>query len=134
MGYITPAKRTSEVKKVDRHFLDEALKNLMMSTRKDAEGNIKTIAEQLAYGLIEDALYAETVKDRTTCKKLIYERVGGKPAVIEDDEIEELPSVSVRLKTSDAQKIKQIEAMDHYEEEPVDKVVVDIEGGPTMEF
>lgn len=135
MGYITPTKRNADnVKSVDKHFLDDALKEMMMTTIKDGDGTIKTIAERMAYGLIQDALYAETVKDRTTCKKLIYERVGGKPAVIEDDEVEELPTVSVRLKTSDAQKIKQIEEMDNYEEEPADKVVVEIEGGPKMEF
>ena len=135
MGYITPAKRnTDSIKSVDKHFLDDALKEMMMTTIKDEEGTIKTVAERMAYGLIKDALYAESVKDRTSCKKLIYERVGGKPAVIEDEDIEELPSVSVRLKTSDAQKIKQIEEMDNYEEEPTDKVVVEIDDGPKMEF
>ena len=135
MGYITPTRRdVGSVKTVDKHFLDNALKDLMQSTLKDEEGTVKTIAERMAYGLVMDALYAETVKDRTTCKKLIYERVGGKPAVIEDDEIDELPSVSVRLKTSDAQKIKQIEAMDNFEEEPTDRVVVEIDDGPKMEF
>jgi hypothetical protein len=135
MGYITPTKRdVGNVKTVDKHFLDDALKDIMQTTLKDDDGTVKTIAERMAYGLVMDALYAETVKDRTTCKKLIYERVGGKPAVIEDEEIEELPTVSVRLKTSDAQKIKQIEAMDHYEEEPNDRVVVEIDDGPKMEF
>lgn len=135
MGYITPTKRdVGNVKTVDKHFLDDALKDMMQTTLKDDDGTVKTIAERMAYGLVMDALYAETVKDRTTCKKLIYERVGGKPAVIEDEEIEELPTVSVRLKTSDAQKIKQIEAMDHYEEEPNDRVVVEIDDGPKMEF
>lgn len=134
MGYITPVKRDKDVKTVDKHFLDDALKSMMTTTLKDDEGTVKTIAERMAYGLVMDALYAESVKDRTSCKKLIYERVGGKPAVIEDEEIEELPTVSVRLKTSDAQKIKQIEAMDHYEEEPNDRVVVEIDDGPKMEF
>lgn len=135
MGYITPKKNEiSQVKKVDRHFLDDMLKEMMTTTLKDEEGTVKSIAERIAFGLVNDALYAETVKDRNACRKLIYERVGGKPAVIEDDDIEELPTVSVRLKTSDAQKIKQIEAMDNYEEEPEDKVVVEIEGGPKMEF
>ena len=135
MGYITPTKRdVGNVKTVDKHFLDDALKDMMQTTLKDDDGTVKTIAERMAYGLVMDALYAETVKDRTTCKKLIYERVGGKPAVIEDEEIEELPTVSVRLKTSDAQKIKQIEAMDHYEEEPNDRVIVEIDDGPKMEF
>ena len=135
MGYITPNKReVGNVKSVDKHFLDDALKEMMQSTLKDEEGTVKTIAERMAYGLVMDALYAETVKDRTTCKKLIYERVGGKPAVIEDKDIEELPTISVRLKTSDAQKIKEIEAMDNYEEEPTDRVVVEIDDGPKLEF
>lgn len=135
MGYITPKKRElGNVKSVSKHFLDDALKDMMQTTLKDDEGTIKTIAERMAYGLVMDALYAETVKDRTTCKKLIYERVGGKPSVIEDEEVEELPTISVRLKTSDAAKIKEIEALDNYEEEPTDKVVVEIDDGPKLEF
>lgn len=134
MALIAPPKKKDEVKSFDKKFLDNALKDMMLSTVKDEEGTVKTIAERLAYGLVMDALYAETVKDRTTCKKLIYERVGGKPAVIEEEDREEMPSISVRLKTSDAQKIKQIEEMDNYEEEPNDRVVVEIDGGPKMEF
>ena len=135
MGYITPTKRNADsVKSVDKHFLDDALKEMMMTTIKDGDGTIKTIAERMAYGLIQDALYAETVKDRTTCKKLIYERVGGKPSVIVDEEKEELPEVVFRVNANDAKKIKALQELPVTEDDSEDKVIVEIDGEPKMEF
>ena len=135
MGFITPVKKDNNLKSMNKHFLDDALKQMMMSTEKDEDGNVKSIAERMAYSLIQDALYAETVKDRTTCKKLIYERVGGKPAVIEDEEKEDLPEVVFRVSANDAKKLEALKGMDNLDvEHNEDKVIVDIDGEPKMEF
>lgn len=135
MGYITPTKKEGSLKSINKHFLDDALKDMMNTTLKDDEGTVKTIAERMAYGLVMDALYAENVKDRTTCKKLIYERVGGKPAVIEDEEKEDLPEVVFRVSANDAKKLEALKGMDNLDvEHNEDKVIVDIDGEPKMEF
>ena len=134
MSLIVPQKSNSQVKAVDKHFLDNALKDLMQTTITDEEGVAKSIAERMAYGLVMDALYAETVKDRTTCKKLIYERVGGKPTVIPDEEKEDLPEVVFRVSANDAQKIKALQEMPVEEDDSEDKVIVEIEDEPRMEF
>ena len=134
MGYITPKKNEiSQMKKVDRHFLDNALMDVMQSTSKDAEGNIRSNAQRLATTIMNDALYAETVKDRAIMAKLILERVGGKPSVIVDEEKEELPEVVFRVNANDAQKIKALQNLP-VEEEPTDKVIVEVDGEPKMEF
>jgi len=134
MGYITPKKNeVSQMKKVDRHFLDNALMDVMNATSKDEEGVIRTNAQRLATSIVNDALYAETVKDRAIMAKLIFERVGGKPSVLVDDEKEELPEVVFRVNANDAQKIKALKELP-VDEEPEDKVVVEIDGEPKMEF
>jgi len=134
MGYITPKKNeVSQMKKVDRHFLDNALMDVMNATSKDEEGVIRTNAQRLATSIVNDALYAETVKDRAIMAKLILERVGGKPSVLVDDEKEELPEVVFRVNANDAQKIKALKELP-VDEEPEDKVVVEIDGEPKMEF
>ena len=134
MGYITPRKNeVSQIKKADRHFLDNALMEVMQATSKDAEGNVRTNAQRLATTIMNDALYAETVKDRAIMAKLILERVGGKPSVIVDEEKEELPEVVFRVNADDAQKIKALQNLP-VKEEPTDRVIVEVDGEPKMEF
>lgn len=134
MGYITPKKNeVSSMKKMDRHFLDQALFDVMQQESKDDEGVIRSNAQRLASSIMRDALYAETVKDRAIMSKLILERVGGKPSVIVDEEKEDLPEVVFRVSANDAQKIKALKELP-VEEEPEDKVVVEIDGEPKMEF
>lgn len=134
MGYISPKKNeVSQIKKADRHFLDNALMEVMQAESKDSEGNIRSNAQRLALTIMNDALYAETVKDRAIMAKLILERVGGKPSVIVEEEKEELPVVAFRVSANDAQKIRALKELP-VDEEPADKVIVEIDGEPKMEF
>ena len=134
MGYITPKKNeVTSMKKMDRHFLDNALMDVMQQSSKDSEGVIRRNAERLAASIMRDALFAETVKDRAIMSKLILERVGGKPSVIVDEEKEDLPEVVFRVSANDAKKIKALKELS-VDEEPEDKVVVEIDGEPKMEF
>ena len=136
MGLIAPKKNeVANFKKVDRHFLDQALMEVMQQTSEDSEGNVRTNAQRLAMSIMSDALYAETVKDRATMSKLILERVGGKPSVIVDEEKEEVPEVVFRVSANDAKKIKALKEMDNLDEEHnEDRVIVEIDGEPKMEF
>jgi len=135
MGYITPAKKeVSQMKKVDRHFLDNALMEIMQAESKDSEGNVRSNAQRLASTIMNDALYAETVKDRAIMAKLILERVGGKPSVIVDEEKEDLPEVVFRVNANDAKKIKALKELPVTEDDSGDKVIVEIDGEPKMEF
>ena len=134
MGYITPKKNeVASMKKMDRHFLDNALMDVMQQSSEDSEGVIRSNAERLAASIMRDALFAETVKDRAIMSKLILERVGGKPSVIVDEEKEDLPEVVFRVSANDAKKIKALKELS-VDEEPEDKVVVEIDGEPKMEF
>jgi len=135
MGYITPKKNeNSQMKKADRHFLDNALMEIMQSESKDAEGNVRSNAQRLAATIMNDALYAETVKDRAIMAKLILERVGGKPSVIVDEEKEDLPEVVFRVNANDAKKIKALKELPVSEDNSEDRVIVEIDGEPKMEF
>lgn len=134
MGLISPRKNeVSQLKKIDRHYLDSALMDIGNSLITDGEGVARTYSQRLALSIWNDALFAETVKDRAIMAKLILERVGGKPAVITDDEKEELPEVVFRVNANDAKKIEALKKLP-VEEEPMDKVVVEVEGEPRMEF
>lgn len=135
MGLISPKKNeVSQLKKVDRHFLDTALLEIGQSPLKDSDGVTRTYSQRLAMSIWNDALFAETVRDRALMAKLILERVGGKPAVITDEEKEELPEVVFRVNANDAKKIKALQEMPVTEDDSEDKVVVEIDGEPRMEF
>lgn len=135
MGLISPKKNeVSQLKKVDRHYLDNALMDIGNSLSQDSEGVARTYSQRLAMSIWNDALFAETVKDRAIMAKLILERVGGKPAVIVDEDKEDLPEVVFRVSANDANKIKALQQMDNVDVEPDDKVVVEIDGEPKMEF
>lgn len=135
MGFITPKKKEiSQIKKVDRHFLDAALMDIGNSLMKDGEDCSRTYSQRLAMSIWNDALFAETVRDRAIMAKLILERVGGKPAVIVDEEKEELPEVVFRVNANDAKKIKALQDMPVKEDNSEDKVIVEIDGEPRMEF
>ena len=136
MGYIVPKAKTeaANFKKQDKHFLDEALAEIMQGTSKDAEGVVRSNAQRLAAMIFDSALYAETVKDRAIMAKLILERVGGKPSVIVDDEKEDLPEVVFRVNANDAKKIEALKKMDNLNTEEDNRVVVEIDGEPKMEF
>jgi len=135
MGFISPKKNElSQMKKVDRHYLDNALMDIGNSLCKDSEDVTRTYSQRLAMSIWNDALFAETVKDRAIMAKLILERVGGKPSVVVDEDKEDLPEVVFRVSANDAKKIKALQQMDNVEEEPDDKVVVEIDGEPKMEF
>ena len=134
MGLISPKKNeVSQMKKVDRHYLDNALMDIGNSICQDSEGVNRTYSQRLALSIWNDALYAETVKDRAIMAKLILERVGGKPSVIVEEEKDELPEVVFRVSANDAEKIKALKELP-VSEEPEDKVIVEIDGEPTMEF
>ena len=122
------------MKKVDRHFLDAALMDIGNSLTEDKEGVARSYSQRLAMSIWNDALYAETVRDRALMAKLILERVGGKPSVIVDEEKEELPEVVFRVNANDAKKIKALQEMPVTEDDSEDKVVVEIDGEPRMEF
>ena len=135
MGYISPKKNEiSQIRNVDRHYLDNALMDIGNSICKDNEDVNRTYSQRLAMSIWNDALYAETVKDRAIMAKLILERVGGKPSVIVDEEKEDLPEVVFKVSANDAKKIKALQQMDNVQEESDDKVVVEIDGEPKMEF
>lgn len=135
MGYIVPKKNeVAKAKKIDRHFLDQALIDIGNSSCEDDEGTVRTYSQRLAMSIWNDSLYAETVKDRAIMAKLILERVGGKPSVIVEEEKEELPEVVFRVSANDAQKIKALQEMPVEEDDSEDKVIVEIEDEPRMEF
>lgn len=135
MGYITPKKtEVSQMKKADRHFLDNALMEIGNSMCKDEEGVNRTYSQRLALQIWTDALTAETVKDRAIMAKLILERVGGKPSVIVDEEKEDLPEVVFRVSADDAEKIKALQKLPVSEDNSEDRVIVEIDGEPKMEF
>ena len=111
MGLITPKKPLAQVKKVNKKFLDSSLADVAMKEISNTDGVQLTYAQALAQRIWNIALCGENDKDSITAAKFISERINGKPAVLKEEE-----------------KIKELAERSDVEEEPQDRLVVDIEG------
>lgn len=136
MGLIVPSKnQIVKNTQIDKHIMDMALAEIATQSSEDADGNIVSNSIRGARSAWEMALYAESPRDRLAALKFITERIGGKPKVLEDDEKEELPEVVFRITQKDSKRLKELaDREDVSVENNDDKVIVDIEGEPRMEF
>ncbi len=138
MGLISP--NLPSVKNVDtkekRKLFDVALIDYGLRETQDEQGRIIRNVQRLAATVWEGALYSESPKDRALFAKLLYERAGGKPTVIAEEEHEEIPEIVLRVNPKSAEQIKQLaERDDVTEDDSESRVVVEIEGEEgQMEF
>lgn len=138
MGLISP--NLPSVKNVDtkekRKLFDTALIDYGLRETQDEQGRIIRNVQRLAATVWEGALYSESPKDRALFAKLLYERAGGKPTVIAEEEHEEIPEIVLRVNPKSAEQIKQLaERDDVTEDDSESRVVVEIEGEEgQMEF
>ena len=128
MGLITPKKPLAQVKKVNKKFLDSSLADVAMKEISNTDGVQLTYAQALAQRIWNIALCGENDKDSITAAKFISERINGKPAVLKEEEKEEIPAIVFRVHAKDEEKIKELAERSDVEEEPQDRLVVDIEG------
>lgn len=125
-----PAEKTENNKRVLGQTLARRLSEYV-----SVDGESMSIAQAISNRLIDIALFAENNKDATSAAKLIFERVEGRAAIMTDDKKEEIPAVTFRLKNADAGKLKQLaETSTPIEVEQNDKIVVQIDDEPDMEF
>lgn len=138
MGLISP--NLPSVKNIDtkekRKLFDDALIDYGLRETQDEQGRIIRNVQRLAATVWEGALYSESPKDRALFAKLLYERAGGKPTVIAEEEHEEIPEIVLRVNPKSAEQIKQLaERDDVTEDDSESRVVVEIEGEEgQMEF
>lgn len=138
MGLISP--NLPSVKNIDtkekRKLFDTALIDYGLRETQDEQGRIIRNVQRLAATVWEGALYSESPKDRALFAKLLYERAGGKPTVIAEEEHEEIPEIVLRVNPKSAEQIKQLaERDDVTEDDSESRVVVEIEGEEgQMEF
>lgn len=131
MGFITsnvPSTQKLNTKE-KRKLFDEALIDVGLMETEDAEGNIMKNIQRLALSTWDSALYSENPKDRALFAKLIYERTGGKPKVITEEEHDEIPEIILRVNPKSAEEIKLLSERDDVsEDDSEDRVIVEVEG------
>lgn len=125
-----PAKKVIDTKE-KRKMFDEALIDVGLMETTDAEGNVMRNVQRLALSVWDSALYSENPKDRALFAKLLYERTGGKPKVITEEDHEEIPEIVLRVNPKSAEEIKALAERNDIQEDDSDgKVIVEIEGEP----
>lgn len=138
MGYITPVKKNEvSLKKVaNKRILVDCAMELLAEEEEDAEGVIRSNAMQIMRRLVATAKYAESNKDATSAAKVLLDYTYGKPAIVSNEEQEEVPEIVLRVNPKDKEQLMALAARDDIEQEtPDDRVVVDIEGEEgTLEY
>lgn len=138
MGLISPNTPSTKVldTKQKRKLFDEALADIGLRESMDEEGRMCNNITRLAMTVWDGALYSESPKDRATFAKLLYERVGGKPTVMTEEEHTEIPEIVLRVNPKSAEEIKALAERDDVQEDDSEsRVVVEIEGEDgQMEF
>lgn len=138
MGLISPNTPSTKVldTKQKRKLFDEALIDYGLRDSEDGEGRVAKNITRLAMTVWDGALYSESPKDRATFAKLLYERIGGKPTVMVEEEHEEIPEIVLRVNPKSAEEIKALAERDDVQEDDSDsRVVIEIEGEDgQMEF
>ena len=131
MAYITPNQVSTKVldTKQKRKLFDEALMEVGLAETIDKDGVTRKNLQRLVMSIWNDALYAESPKDRAMNARMILERVGGKPTVMVEEEHEEIPEIVIRTNSKTANQI-QDNANQECEEEYSDDFEITVEGEP----
>lgn len=137
MGIIAPnvpAKKADA--KINKNLLDGFLIDIALRQEEDREGVIRTNAERAALKLWNLALCSEDDRVSQRALETLYNRIGGKPNIKVEEEKQEMPEIVFQVSTKDTEKLKKLIEREpvRYEEESEDKVIVEIEGEPRMEF
>ena len=114
MGVLVPSSGTSKKSKLEKRAISQCLKNLMQQEMTDTEEDDitgqeikvrKTYAQKFAEHCMANALCPDP-KVSAPFSRIVIEYVDGKPAVMKDEDRQEIPAVKFVLDNSVREKVK----------------------------
>mgnify|MGYP003296602588 CR=1 FL=1 len=115
--------------KESRHRLREALLEKLTEEHISDDGTIRTFWDTAITRLVNTACYAERDSDANSAMKEIFDRLLGNPAVIDNSEKLEMPSVKFILADADSERIGSRAGKKGIPEDTLpDKIIVSVEG------
>lgn len=124
-----PSEKKSKPVKADPKFLGTSLNSTLRDLVELPDGRVVTKAQAISESLVDIAMFAESITDRISASKLIFDRVLGKAAVQKNEDVQEMPKVVLALRDDDLEDIskKAEEKISTVEEEPM--VLAETEDG-----
>lgn len=108
MAIISPPSEGKErVTKASKNYLSHTLSSRLREVILTADGRQLSVAEALSERLVSIALYAESNQDAISAAKIIFDRAEGRPQVIKDDSVKEIPKVVIRLNGTQFEDIEE---------------------------
>lgn len=92
--------------KQNKGYLNECLASSMRELTFTKDGRQITKAQAITERVVSIAMYAESNSDALAASRFIFERLGGKAAVMKDEEVKPMPMISFTLNTEGYEKIK----------------------------
>ena len=125
MNVIAPPEESSvkTLTKPDKRFLSKSLISELRQVETLADGRRVTKGQLIAERLIDIAVNSTSNTDAIAASKVIFERIEGRAAVMDNNEVKEMPKVVFTCRDEDLQTVaKKIESDE-------EQVLVETEGG-----
>lgn len=125
MNVIAPPEESSvkTLTKPDKRFLSKSLISELRQVETLADGRRVTKGQLIAERLIDIAVNSISNTDAIAASKVIFERIEGRAAVMDNNEVKEMPKVVFTCRDEDLQTVaKKIESDE-------EQVLVETEGG-----
>lgn len=131
MPLIEPPKKGKErTSKSEKNYFSQCLRDKLREVVTTNDGRQMSVAQAVTERLVAIAMFAESNQDAISASRIIFDRVEGKPAVIKDNSVKEIPKVMIRLNDSQFDKIEKNANTDFDEEDedPDSLVVAELDG------
>ena len=107
MNVIAPPEEKSikQLSTTDKKFLAKALVSELRAIETLADGRRLTKGQMLAERLINIACYAPSNTEAIMASKLIFDRIEGRAAVLENKEVKDMPKVVFALREEELSQV-----------------------------
>lgn len=96
--------------KQSKSFLNDCLASSMRELVFTEDGRQVTKAQAITERVVNIAMFAQSNTDALSAAKFIFERLGGKPAVMKDEELKPMPMIQFSLNTRGYENLQKAES------------------------
>ena len=107
MNKIAPASGKSVSLAARKKMLTQALYDELQSCVELSDGSLCTKMQAVATGLIEIAINAESATDRIAATKVLWDRLEGKAAVQQEQNIQEMPKIQIVIGDASSKQLEE---------------------------
>ena len=133
MAIISPPdKKNSRIDKSNKNYFSQCAAAKLRETILTTDGRQMSVAQAIVERMCSVAMFAESNQDAIKAAQVLFDRTEGKPQIVKDNTVKEIPKVVIRLNDSqyDELESKANEEVEEDAEEPL--VIAELDDGRTF--